>query len=210
MSDMLAMVMAGGEGVRWGQPTPKCVAPILGEPVIGRTLRMLKARNVPAIVISHKPEVQAVVNGAEVYADRWPFYLDCAWALRDRWLPRNVVLFGDVAYTDFGLDALLKASGPMWWTGRCPEMFGMAWDERPDTREAIRAVVEAAPHVAGKRRGCCFNVYHQWVYDEPRHLAWVLVSTKRSYTHIADETSDMDTVEIWQGVSRAFERRSRG
>ena len=199
------MVMAGGNGTRWAGIHPKCIAPILGEPVIARTLRQLRERGIPAIVVSHKPEVQALCDGAEVYAERHPYIMDCAWALRDRWRGRNLVLFADVAYTDAALDKLLGAPGPIWWVGRRPEMFGMSWEDRPGTRQAIYAVVEESPHFAAKLRGRTLNVYRHWVYHGLREPSWTLVGER--FTRIGDETSDMDTVEVWRGVSRAFERR---
>ncbi len=198
----LAIIMAGGENTRWEQPTPKEIAPILGEPVIARTVRMLRERDIQPIVVTHKPEVMAAVPGCEFWQTRRRFYVEHTWNLASRWQKRNVLLFGDCAYTNAALDKLLTAPVPIWWFGRKPEMFGMAWTDRPETRRVFSITAHDAYVVAGKRVGCCSTVYWQWI--NRRSGSWREIGP--SFTTILDETGDMDTPEQWRTVSERFAR----
>lgn len=199
----LALIMAGGDGTRWLGNRPKEVAPILGEPVIARTVRQLRERGQPCVVVSHKPEVHAVLPPVvEVYAERHGFYLECAWALRERWLGRNVVLFGDVAYTDEALDALLAFREPIWWVGRSPEMFGMGFCPTKDFGGLLYDVLKEGREGAGKLRGRCWNLYEHWRYRGRRKCLWVSVT--HNFSVVPEPTGDMDTLEMWQKVAAGF------
>ena len=199
---MLAIIMAGGDGNRWELPTPKEVAPILGEPVVRRTVRMLRERGIEPVVASHKLAVAQAVNGARMIGERRRFYLSHADNLQPKWEPRNAILLGDVAYTDQALDTILAAPAPIWWFGRCPAMFAMVWQDTPRTREVIHRTVIDAFHCKGKRQGRTIAVYWQWRDRRSGHWSQV----RPDFTVIRDETGDMDYVRSWRLVAGRFER----
>jgi len=145
------MILAGGENKRWLGDGPKEVAPINGEPVVARAVRMCLERNITPTVISHKPEVQRVVAPLACYLEQSLYLLDVAWHLRSRWAKRTVILFGDVVYTDAALSAVLSCKEMLWWFGHNHEMFGHVWRPSRVSDQRILDVIKQAYAEARRR-----------------------------------------------------------
>ncbi len=144
-----------GEGERWGQHlgVPKQLAPVGGEALVARTVRLLRARGVESIRILAGAQREAFEGmGAEVVVPEERRYLtDALRSSRDFWGgEETVVLLGDVFFTERALDAALapatgvrffgiEPSDPLVDEGiRRPEIFAFAF-----TRHAADAVSRA-------------------------------------------------------------------
>lgn len=137
---MRAVVMAGGIGSRWGnhRGVPKHLVDIDGEPLLVRTVRQLRDRDVADVVVLAPPDRRYDVPGGWVArptfagCDTDKFLSTVEWWTVDS---PTVIVYGDVYLSDAAADALCAAAAPMAWVGRsgpsswtgCPwgELFGV-------------------------------------------------------------------------------------
>lgn len=117
---MRAIILAAGEASRWGNylGVPKHLVPVGGEPVLHRTVRLLReARPGLDIVIVARPEDldRYLVPGAmTVEADLDPARFDADKFLSSRrywnWQGETVLLYGDAFYTRDAIATILSTT----------------------------------------------------------------------------------------------------
>jgi len=230
---MRCIIMAAGSGERWrgadGEPfggVPKHLCEPDGEPLLTRTTRQLTERGITDVMVSgpayyaeyvpahvevFTPDVLADTDewlGATKFANTEPFW---------NTLGRTIICYGDVWFSDAGLDTILASDEREWlnWcrftgskTNTLPghRSFGENWavsfwpEHHGRYRDAIKAAAEA--HRAGqlKRSGG---------WEIARAMAGATGEAMRfhrrypCYRYIDDRTEDFDKPEdfdAWQAT----------
>lgn len=216
---MRAIILAAGEGGRWGDylGVPKHLIPIKGEPLVHRTQRMLEERGVSDIVVMTKPELaSAYVIGSSRTGT--PARVDRDWVQemepsRGYWATdsRTLLLYGDCYFTDEIMDALVREDAEDWkvfarhdgseHTGKqYGEMFGWVFrpehhDELDRAREAAIAAVES-----GAWNRCLgWEVHRIACGQDPWHHDW---SDPVHFVEWDDATDDFDYPLDWDVWAR--------
>jgi choline kinase len=113
------VIMAAGASKRWNGHlgVPKQLAPIDGEPIIHRTIRLLRERGVKEIYVTVREKGQYGELDAEEYIkDVNEIAIDRIWGARD--LAPCIFLYGDVYYTERAIDIILADSHDYRFFGR--------------------------------------------------------------------------------------------
>ncbi len=164
---MLIMINAGGDGTRFAQTAPpgtgsKEVQLIQGEPIIARTVRQLHERGLHDIIImSHKQDVIDATPAATHFTRHSLMTVWYAYKHRDIWQAANIVLLGDVIFSDGALDEIVRGAQayPMRWVGFNNEHFAFSWTPSSYVEKLFRQTIEAAPHRAGRSSGKYVSMY---------------------------------------------------
>jgi len=113
------VIMAAGGGARWKNHlgVPKQLAPVKGEPVIKRTIRLLKERGITDIWVTVKHKGQYGDLGVKEYVPVDNTYgIDRIYSSRE--LAPAIWLYGDVYYTEKAIDTILSDEHDFWFFGR--------------------------------------------------------------------------------------------
>jgi hypothetical protein len=170
-----AIVMAGGEGTRWGNHlgVPKHLVPVDGEPLLRRTVGQLLGRGAEVVVLG-PADARYEVPGARLAqpryvggdTDKFASTLEW-WALEGQ----TAVVYGDAYLSEACADEL-AAPGPLRFVGRagpsattgCPwgELFGVTAGVESHARLAV-AITEVRRLLGRGRipRGGGWEVYRQ-------------------------------------------------
>jgi choline kinase len=119
---MKAIIIAAGEATRWGDylNTPKHLIEIDGEPLLHRTVRLLKQNGVKQIYVVSKDDPRYQVSGATQYIAKLDYKTN---ADADKFLSskhlwnrngRTIVLYGDVYFTDKSMQTICKFNDKEW------------------------------------------------------------------------------------------------
>jgi choline kinase len=116
----MVFILSAGDGARWGNylGVPKQLAPVNGEPILFRTIRLLRERGIENIVIT-VPELnyfgelpcEQVVGIKEIDIDK---FLNVKHLVNDSAL----FIFGDVYFTENALDIILRDHNEIMFFGR--------------------------------------------------------------------------------------------
>jgi hypothetical protein len=117
-----AIIIAAGEASRWRNylGIPKHFAPIDGEPIIHRTVRLLRERNITEIyVVGPTDDSRYIIEGTTLFTPiKEPYNQDADKFLnsRDLWntAGRTVVFYGDVFFTEYAMDSIVNFEGKDW------------------------------------------------------------------------------------------------
>jgi hypothetical protein len=121
------MIPCAGEAGRWGLHlgVPKQLAPIGpgGEPLLARTIRLLRANGVREIhVLTHNPTIRSSVRDAvSVLPPERTYLADTIRTTRSLWGARNLILLGDVYLSEPTIRNLVFQDRPI-------EFFGVMAD----------------------------------------------------------------------------------
>lgn len=145
MSTTTALVLCGGRGTRWHAPTPKHLAPIGREPLLARTVRMLRARGVSEVaLVTEDPRIPAL-DGTWRIPIGGSSLVDAIHRSRASVREHTVVLCGDVCFSAAALDLVATHDGTTRYLGR--------WGGRPG---------------AARRPGYCgHQIFGLWLGAEP-------------------------------------------
>jgi len=119
---MRAIIIAAGEASRWKNHLgiPKHFAPVDGEPIIYRTVRLLRERSVVDIyVVGPADDPRYAIEGSTLFVPKKePHNQDADKFLnsRDLWDAngRTVVFYGDVFFTEYAMDSIVNFEGKDW------------------------------------------------------------------------------------------------
>lgn len=154
------LIVCGGSGHRWNNylGKPKQLAVIDGETLLARTVRQCRERNVIPVIVTAPGDTRMAVPGAvHDWAKPAPEMGATGryWDSRHLWARfyRNVLLHGDVFFTDEAMDAILSFDdgwtcfarlGENELTGKpTGELFGVSFDQE-STAEFERALLYTA------------------------------------------------------------------
>lgn len=114
------VIMAAGTCKRWNNylSIPKQLAPIQGEPIIKRTIRLLKERGVTDIWVTVRHTRQYGELGVKEYInlEHNQYSIDRLYGARE--LAPAIYLYGDVYYTETAIDTILTDSNDLRFFGR--------------------------------------------------------------------------------------------
>jgi hypothetical protein len=160
---MKVVIMAAGNGLRWNNflGVPKQMIPINGEPLLHRTIRLLKERKIPykdIVVTVPEKGFYGKLPCKEVVGDP-------TWSV-DKFLNAygDLYVYGDVYYTEEAMNTIVYTLEPSFYgrytgsriTGKkWGEVFGVRPDDR--MREIFKQIKEMD---IPKRRG--WEVYRLW------------------------------------------------
>ncbi len=115
------VIMAAGSGQRWGNylGVPKQFAPVDGEAIIERTIRLLKERDINQIIITTPkggtPEIPLIPGTGQFRSKNDEVEIDRFWGARDLVDQPVIFLYGDVYYTEKAIDTILKEEKEKGW-----------------------------------------------------------------------------------------------
>lgn len=115
-----AIIIAGGESTRWGNylGVPKHLVKVNGEPILHRTVRLLKEQGIKDIyIVARSSRYQ--VNGTSIYRPKiTPEWSDADSFLSSRELwnkeGRTIVLLGDVYFTEEAMKTIVSLKWREW------------------------------------------------------------------------------------------------
>src|SRR5262245_14331375 len=222
---MKILVMAQGQQRRLDGVLsfPKHFVDILGEPLIARTLRLLR-QHAPDDITVIAPSTSAweelcARHRARLYTQPDPgiCILDGIHNTRGLWDPseRTVILLGDVVYSRAALRTILADSRPIGFAGRptgsritlCPhgELFGLGFE--PIARDRITGWLDDAMfrhhETYPERIGLLWGLYHQLAGG--RRVRPDLFSTIDDYTDDIDDARDLASLPFLLDALRAEE-----
>ena len=118
---MRAIIIAAGEASRWKNHLgmPKHFAPVDGEPILPRTVRLLQERNVSDIYVVAPDDDRYRIPGSVLFIPKKePENQDADKFLnsRDLWNTegRTVVFYGDVFFTENAMDSIVNFQNTEW------------------------------------------------------------------------------------------------
>lgn len=213
------IIIAAGEATRWGNHlgVPKHFAVINGEPIIKRTVRQLRERDVAQddiFVVSKDYELSGVVN---VYPklNHKNAEADKFLSSRGYWSKhgRTVILLGDVYFTDNAIDKIMNDMNRN-WTFYCRpephEKYGYPWGEGfavsfypKDIRTAenkLHKITEVYRRGDLKRCGGW-----EWARAMANMNLTKHYNELNVYTIISDATNDIDFPDDYERLRKAVE-----
>lgn len=199
------VIMAAGQSTRWHAETPKHLAEINGEPILYRTVRLLRERGIDPIVTT-RWEGQWSPLFREFVSTPNDLEIDRVWGNREH-IP-CIFLYGDCYYTEQAINIILADKHDWWFFGRSKgneskshgEMFAIKANDYvlskcENLRESCRK--------SGKR---CIGLT---LYDkcaEKRGEHW---SSKSNWTEIDDGTDDVDSLEEFKKLSHRLKPKPK-
>jgi hypothetical protein len=220
-----AVIIAAGKAERWGNHlgVAKHFAPLAGEPIIVRTVRLLRERGVDDIVVVG-PDERYDIDGARLFVPTHDYGsfgdADKFLSSRAEWSQggRTVVLYGDVFFTDHAMDTIV-GHGVREWTlfarpyaskvthKPWPECFAQSfWPEHRDEHERHLLRV-ASLHAKGRINRCGgWEHYRSMCGATSAHtIRRGELPTDRMVV-IDDETDDVDFPADYDLVADALHR----
>ena len=185
---MNVFILAAGSQTRWNASKPdypiKQLLPVNGVPLIHRTLNQLLDRGIVATVVSKIPELDI---GDRIVPEDSRFAVSSLYSTRPYWDDRNLVLLGDVYFTDKALDTCLNMKG-IQFAGLPGEIFAVYWDDLDLMEWHLRDAIQYADEHDTKYIGKLWTLYRSIIgvdLETHRH-------NRRYYTFIKDGSRDFD------------------
>jgi len=195
-------ILCAGGSSKWGYylGIPKPLIPINKEPLLHRTLRLLKKNNISDVTIVATDPIleQKGYSFFKPEASRW--FVETVLSTEVQWQAQNIFLMGDVFYTPEAIKTILASDDQLKFFGRPGkslyshkahgEIFGLVFSksEAKQLKSHCTKVIQAA-----KSRG------HGKAWQLYRSLAGFELDEKKvesTYFHeIDDFTDDFDTPE---------------
>lgn len=218
------IIIAAGSATRWGGylGVPKHFAPVDGEPIIERTVRLLQDYNTDVWVVANTDEYR--IKGSSLFRPKHdPNNFDADKFLNSSalWSRKNrtVVLYGDVFFTQNALDIIYSDDAPKDWTLYCrpngSKLTGCTYGEcfaQSFYPEHITKHKTALKYVAGLYQAGIINRCGGWEHyramigktGEAVRKPHVL---EGNYVEIDDWTEDFDYPEDYDKFINNYERR---
>lgn len=183
---MKVVIMAAGNSARWNNylDIPKQLAVINGEPLLFRTIRLLKKSGIPyknMVVTVREKGMFGKLPCKEIVGSN-PDSAICKFLNAKG----NLMLYGDVYYTEKAMNTILSDSNKIWFFGRSStsRFTGKKWGEI----FAVKADDELIKLTSGlKSTWELYRVYSGYRIDEDK--------TGPNWTEIDDYTDDIDSPE---------------
>ena len=209
---MKYIIMAGGEYRHW--ETPRQLLEIRGEPIIGRTIRLLREANVSEIYISTNDERferfgvpllkhnnDMVVSGGVVAAGCW---VSAFYPTQE---PACYVM-GDVVFSPDAIRTIVNtetdgisffASVPPFsekYTKQYAEPFAFKVRDQERFRRAIEYVRENAHSGIFSRDPISWELWQVIIGKDPKHINYETIVPINDYTCDVDSPKDVAAIEV--------------
>jgi len=197
------LILASGEGTRWTKDYPKQLAEVAGEKILLRTIRQLKQAGHTALVVAHDPRLLEV-GGQTVSVTPRRFTCETLQSTQPYWGKHNIVLLGDVYWTDSAIASMLTQSREVQFFGTGlekgkDELLGLKWPEQYSSLVAD-ALNEVIKNVDNTKR------------PESQGKLWHLLAAMPTaqFNKVDDGiTIDIDTPADWAVLCEKLERQGR-
>lgn len=218
---MRVIICAAGDGSRWGEylGRRKHFARVNGEPIIERTIRLLRAAGVDDIFVTARPQDLAAYGALDAAVVEKPAGLtnnDARAATQDLWHPtdRTVILWGDTYFTANSLATIIDDRSTGWTlyarlrasevTGKPgPEIFGVSFGPA-DQRVYADALARHS-----QARWSSWVIYLD-LTGQPLDLAPSAIQNKGRCVEISDDgTDDFDFPDDYERYHYHQRRSSR-
>ncbi len=197
---MIYIVMADGEGKRWGnyKGVPKHLVEINGETLLGRTTRLLQEHNVDYIITSSDERYKCYGNVIP------QSHRDCEIdRFEDIDAKELCYLYGDVYYTDAAMDTIIKTpTDEILFFGSDYEIFGIKIKNKKMFMKHKNKVKKL--YLRGKIDRCI-----GWeVYKSINNIPLNDYAITERYYMITDDTDDIDYPEDYENFVNKFRRQN--
>ncbi|MBQ1574235.1 MAG: NTP transferase domain-containing protein [Clostridiales bacterium] len=204
---MKYIIMCGGSYPEW--PQPKQLSIVKGEPIVARTIRLLRENGVEDISISsNHPAFEKfgvpVLHHENPYVEkRWSYWVDCFYPMDEP----CCYVFGDVVFSPNAIRTIIKtqtddieffASAKPFGRGypkRWVEPFAFKVVNQEHLKEAVRETRKLAEENRFKRRPIAWEF---WTVVKKTPLNVYV----ENYTAINDYTCDVDLPEDIEHYNR--------
>lgn len=190
----MILVLAAGEGVRFGPAGPKQLQMVGNETILGRIRRQLQRRGQVGTLVTHNPDVGRVWAGPVFNPGperRWQ--VETMLATLSLWETRTIFLLGDVVYSRALMDRVLAYEGPTMFFGHRTEIFALSFARWTPMLEALQMELHQAENGdIGKLRSLYWRFsgepYGALASPGEPYLSWV-----DDYTHDCDTQGQWET-----------------
>jgi molybdopterin-guanine dinucleotide biosynthesis protein A len=191
------LIMAAGASSRFGQLPFKQLVEVNGETIIGRQVRMVRARGAEPVVVTGHSVIRQAVPCA-TYAPQGSRWLtESILNTMEWWLGSVAVLLGDVWYTDETLDAVLSCARPLCMFGNQHEIFAITFTDHMLMRKQLEALV-------GQGLGKLWHLFRH-IHGYPMHENTCPNGHDDTFQWITDDTQDVDTRDEYRELLRKAE-----
>ena len=209
-------ILAAGKSERWLKtktpelPRQKQLVDIGGCPLILRTHHQLHDRKIISVLITNDDYLAEFWNMVYRPGDIEDFTLSTLLSTQPLWSDQNIILLGDVFYTDNTLDSILKdARKPLRFVGNSQEIFAFRFNRYNEEYvvEQCKKVLSQSPPLRsfGKFRDLRWQIRHGSVQPpggEPKDRV-----EDNNFDYVGDKTMDVDTLK---GYERLLQRIEKG
>lgn len=184
-----SFILAAGECVRFGADYPKQHIEVDGERIIDRTIRQFGNPQLVTIGNNIAPDYMNRMNPSA-----HGFTAESFLSTASYWADDNLVLFGDVFFTDDAAKLIRDCDWPIAFFADGQDIFAVRFKDGEVTRlvGALRSVIASAKEPGGNS-GRIWEVYREVFGIED----WPILAEheKPGIFLIGDETQDFDTLE---------------
>ena len=171
------IITCAGKAHRWeNKNTLKQLMPIYGEPLLHRTVRLLRKRGYDDIHIAHR-NTQLKVEGCQHFSPpSSPWISSTISASAHLWTDHTIILLGDVYFSEEALDRILHDEstlkfcgriGASSWTGcKYGELFALVF--RSSAHTELNGAVEEALSEANKIHRSRVQYLWRWLTHYPK------------------------------------------
>ena len=171
---------------------------INGEPLLHRTIRQLKKRDIKPIIVTHLPELKI---GKWIEPQDRTYTISTLKSTSHLWDEKTIILLGDVLYTEYALKKIIECEDPIRFFGTRAEIFALVFTENKLTIDIINKAMEWSKKNNHRIRGKLWCLYRHLILVDPReHLFGDY------FTRINDGTRDFD----FQGEYHEWLKHKKG
>lgn|GEM_PF-5615473 len=203
MNNLKYIIMCGGRNEKW--ETPKHLTTIHGEPLVARTIRLLRENGIENIAISSNNEVFGQF-GVPVLHHHNPYFLPKDSDAKTPWLdgfyPMTTpvcYIFGDVVFSPYAIKTIVEtqtdsieffASAPPFAKNYCKEWAEPFAYKVVDTKRFFEAIEETKEY---EKQGKFYRQPVSWELWQVIKGTPLAKIDYTNYTVINDYTCDIDT-----------------
>ena len=192
MADLAVMILAAGDQRRWPPNVIKQMLDVGGVTVIERVVHQVRRK--------WQAEPWVAVKGGQPFGlgMRYHYPADCTHIFDTlqstigRWRDVNIILLGDVYYSDACLDAIAEGSRVFYGDGG--DIYGLRFTS-DEVARLMRAIVAARRYAAVSGNGKLWHVYRAW-----EHFPMDEHKVGKYFYKLpdGDETQDFDRPEMYE------------
>ena len=208
-------ILAAGKADRWLRtktpelPEQKHLVPIGGTTLLERTRKQLDSRSIFTTLVTNDGSLELVWNSFFRPGEIEDFTLSTLLSTQHLWSDQNIILLGDVFYTENALDSILKdARKPLRFVGNSQEIFAFRFSRYNEEYvvEQCKKVLSQPPPLRafGKFRDLRWQMRHGSVQPpgkEPKDR-----SEDNNFDSVGDKTMDVDTLKDYKLLLRRIEK----
>lgn len=196
----MILVLAAGEGGRFGSVWPKQVNMVGNETILGRIHRQLEKRGEIGTLVTHHPDIGRAWGDWPVFdpSPRRRWLVETMLATLSLWESRTIFLLADVVYSRAVMDRILTCQEPMMFFGHRTEIFALSFGgywglPRNTVIDSLKVEVRQAENGdIGKLRSlywrCSGKPYGALASPGEPYLSWL-----DDYTHDCDTPGQWET-----------------